>query len=199
MAPLPKRDDQEASKMMGRRAQAHQRDIEAGYARDADVRTEATAVPSDQSIQTQEYTPVTQSSCNKKASGVVILATIPIGAGGVPSTITTVKTPQNDQNSSPALSQRWKPRPTWPLAVGLVVVVLLALMVVFSVRATSSASKVATTLTDPSPIQPVAEGAENRITLAPSQVPLDDYDCCEELDDAWRDDQMEQAADDGED
>jgi hypothetical protein len=72
-------------------------------------------------------------------------------------------------------------------------------MVVFSVRAAAPASAKAkapsSPLTDPSIQQPVAESAGNQITLEPSQAPPDeDDDGWEKLDDAWKDDQMENAS-----
>jgi hypothetical protein len=188
-------------------SQAHQRERQDGARGSGSRIEEATAVVhSDQSTHTQECTTVTQSSGSHKTSDVVILATIPIrtGKGGaVPSTITTVKasellpqssTPSNQKRTPAAPIQRWKPRPAWFLVVGLAIVVLLVVMVVFSVRAAAPASAKAKP-PYPSIQQPVAESAGNQITLEPSQAPPDeDDDGWEKLDDAWKDDQMENAS-----
>jgi hypothetical protein len=148
---------------------------------DAVIFAEATLISADERLDLPSV-----QACDSKSSlkGPVIIATIPIhDDGAIPAGAAAADgtSPPPHQNNATSM-QRSRRRPVW-IGAGLLIVVMLAVMVVFSVHARPSASAL--------PPQPQVTSQDPAMeSSANGVIPQDDYNW-KELDDKQIDDLME--------
>lgn len=151
---------------------------------DSVIFAEATLISADEGLDLPSV-----QACDSKSSlkGPVIIATIPIhddgvipaGSAAAAAAVSGTRPPPLQESA--ASIQQSRRRQIWTVGAGLLIVVMLAVMVVFSVHArppTSASSPQATSQ------EPAMEGSVNGL------IPEDDYNW-EELDDKQIDDLME--------